>query len=122
MEGTNEMLKKRLIAISLALMVSMIAGCGINSVTKTQLEAVKPGDVLVYRYQKEGKSWFYADKITKIEGDKIFYNPSEKEGTSGNDERLKTFDTKRELSITKADLLKFETEQGDEKKVIIWIL
>ena len=47
------------------------AACGVNSVTKAQLEAVKPGDVLVYRYQKEGKSWFYADKITKIEGDKI---------------------------------------------------
>jgi hypothetical protein len=121
MEGTNEMLKKRLIAVSLALAVSMIAGCGINSVTKAQLEAVKSGDVLVYRYQKEGKSWFYADKITKIEGDKIFYNPSEKEGTSGSDERLKTFDAKRELSITKAEVLKFETEQGDEKKVIIWI-
>jgi len=96
-------------------------GCGINSVTKAQLEAVKPGDVLVYRYQKEGKSWFYADKITRIEGDKIYYNPSEKEGTAGNDERLKSFDTKRELSIAKADLLKFEAEQGDEKKVIIWV-
>ncbi|PYS97891.1 MAG: hypothetical protein DMF63_17700 [Acidobacteria bacterium] len=95
--------------------------CGVNSVTKAQLEAVKPGDVLVYRYQKEGKSWFYADKITKIEGDKIYFNPSQKEGTAGNDERLKAFDTSREVSMTKADLLKYETEQGDERKVIIWI-
>ena len=114
------MIRKYVLVIAAA-MVSLAAACGINSVTKAELEAVKPGDVVVYRYQKDGKSWFYADKITKIEGDKIFFNPSEKEGTAGNDERLKTFDTSRELSTTKADLLKYETEQGDERKVIIWI-
>src|SRR6187401_13898 len=108
--------------ILLALFAALLSlGCGINSVTKAQLEAVKPGDVLVYRYQKDGKSWFYADKITKIEGDKVYFNPSQKEGTAGNDERLKTFDTSRELSTTKADILKYETEQGDDRKVIIWI-
>ena len=101
--------------------VLLSAACWVNSVTKAQLEAVKPGDVLVYRYQKEGKSWFYADKITRIEGDKVYFNPSQKEGTAGNDERLKTFDTSREMSATKADILKYETEQGDERKVIIWI-
>ena len=114
------MIRKYVLVIA-ALMVSLAAACGVNSVTKEQLEAVKPGDVVVYRYQKDGKSWFYADKITRIEGDKIYYNPSDKEGTAGNDERLKTFDTKREMSTTKADLLKYETEQGDERKVIIWI-
>ena len=112
---------RRYFLVSAAVMVSLATACGINSVTRAQLEAVKPGDVLVYRYQKDGKSWFYADKITRIEGDKIYYNPSDKEGTSGNDERLKNFDTKREMSTTKADILKFETEQGDERKVIIWI-
>jgi len=100
---------------------SLIAACGVNSVTKAQLEAVKVGDVLVYRYQKDGKSWFYADKITRIEGDKIYFNPSDKEGTAGNDERIKSFDKTRELSMPKADLLKFENEQGDDRKVIIWI-
>jgi hypothetical protein len=98
-----------------------LSACGINSVTKAQLEAVKAGDVLTYRYQKEGKSWFYADKVTRVEGNKIYYNPSEKEGTAGNDERLGTYDTSRELSITKEELLKYETEQGDNRKVIIWI-
>ena len=96
-------------------------GCGINSVTKYDLEAVKPGDILVYRYQKSGKSWFYADKVTRIEGDRVFYNPSKNEGTAGNDERLKEFDDMREHSIAKQDLLKYESEQGDDKKVIIWI-
>ena len=114
------MIRKYVLVIA-AVMVSLAAACGMNSVTKAQLESVKAGDVLVYRYQKDGKSWFYADKITRIEGDKIFYNPSEKEGTAGNDERLKSFDTKREMSTTTADLLKYETEQGDERKVIIWI-
>jgi hypothetical protein len=112
---------RRWFLVCATVVVLIGAACGVNSVTRAQLEAVKPGDVLVYRYQKDGKSWFYADKITRIEGDKIYYNPSDKEGTSGNDERLKNFDTKREMSTTKADLLKFETEQGDERKVIIWI-
>jgi hypothetical protein len=98
-----------------------LAGCGINSVTKKQLEAVKPGDVLVYRFQKDGKSWFYVDKITRIEGDKIYYNPSTQEGTAGNDDRIYLFNTNRELSIPKSELLKYDTEQGDDKKVIIWI-
>jgi hypothetical protein len=107
--------------VTAAVVVSLASACGINSVTKAQLEAVKPGDVLVYRYQKDGKSWFYADKITRIEGDKIYYNPSEKEGTAGNDERIKSFDTKREMSTSKAELFKYETEQGEERKVVIWI-
>ena len=114
------MIRKYVLVVA-AVVVSLAAACGINSVTKAQLEGVKVGDVVVYRYQKDGKSWFYADKIVRIEGDKIYYNPSQKEGTAGNDERLKTFDTSRELSTTKADLLKYETEQGDERKVIIWI-
>jgi len=100
---------------------AFVLACGINSVTKSDLEAVKAGDILVYRYQKDGKSWFYADKITRIEGDKIFYNPSRNEGTAGNDERLKEFDNMREPFIAKQDLLKYESEQGDDRKVIIWI-
>lgn len=112
------MIRKGLLLLALS---SLAFACGVNSVTKAELEGVKAGDVIVYRYQKDGKSWFYADKITRIEGDKIYFNPSQKEGTAGNDERLKTFDTKRELSMTKADLLKYETEQGDDRRVIIWI-
>jgi hypothetical protein len=96
-------------------------GCGINSVTKRQLGAVKPGDVLVYRYQKDGKSWFYADKVTRIEGDTIYYNPSTQEGTAGNDDRIYLFNTSRELSIPRSELMTYDTEQGDGKKVIIWI-
>ena len=114
-------MNRKLLLMTAAIFISFVAACGVNSVTKAELEAVKAGDVVVYRYQKDGKSWFYADKITRIEGDKIFYNPSDKEGTSGSDARIKSFDTKRELSMTKADLLKYETEQGDERKVIIWI-
>lgn len=115
------MLYRKALLFAVIAIALFVGACGVNTVTRAQLEKVKVGDVLTYRYQKEGKSWFYADKITRIEGDKIFYNPSEKEGTAGNDERLKSFDTKRELSITKAELLKYETEQGEEKKVIIWI-
>jgi hypothetical protein len=113
-------MNKTIIMIA-ALVCLLISGCGVNSVTRQQLENVKADDVLVYRFQKDGKTWFYADKITRIEGDKIFYNPSKKEGTAGNDDRLKEFATDKESSISKADLLKYETEQGDDRKVIIWI-
>ncbi len=111
--------KKALLVIILVGL--LISACGVNSVTPQQLEQVKVGDVLVYRFQKDGKSWFYADKITRIEGDTIFFNPSKKEGTAGNDERLKEFATDKESSIAKAELLKYATEQGADKKVIIWI-
>ncbi len=114
------MIRRRLLIIAGTVLL-FAAGCGVNSVTKAQLESVKAGDVLVYRYQEGGKSWFFADKITRIEGDKIYYNPSDKKGTAGNDERLKKFYTSRELSMTKAELLKFETEQGEDRRVIIWI-
>ena len=111
------MIRKTLILLTLATALA----CGINSVSKRQLEEVKAGDVITYRYQKGGKSWFYSDKVTRVDGDKIFYNPSKSESTAGNDTRIQSFDTDRELSIPKADLLKFETEQGEERKVVIWI-
>ena len=106
---------------STILSVILMVGCGINSVTKQQLENVKAGDILVYRFQKDDKSWFYSDKITRIENGKIYYNPGKMEATAGNDDRLNAFQTDKEGSITKDELLKYETEQGDEKKVVIWI-
>ena len=112
---------KQLMFLAILWLASFGAACGINSVTKQELENVKAGDVLVYRFQRNGKSWFYADKITRIEGDKIFYNPSKSESTSGSDARLKEFQTESESSMPKTDLYKYETEQGDDKKVIIWI-
>ena len=71
----------RLRILFVVAVVGVALGCGINSVSKRQLGAVKAGDVLTYRYQKGGKSWFYADKVTRVEGDKIYYNPSSNEST-----------------------------------------
>ena len=105
----------------IALILTFAVACGINSVSKRQLEEVKAGDVITYRYQKNGKSWFYADKVTKVDADKVYYHPSKSESTAGNDGRIQSFDTDRELSIAKAELVKFETEQGEERKVVIWI-
>jgi hypothetical protein len=101
--------------------VLFVGACGINSVTKAELESVKAGNVITYRYRKGDKEWFYADKIVRVEGDTLYYNASKSESTKGTDERLKEFDTTQELSIKKADLLKYETEQGEDKKKIIWI-
>jgi|SRR5688572_23258771 len=115
------MLFKRLIALCLTAAAVLGSACGINTVSKSELEAVKPGNVLTYRYKKEDKDWFHADMITRIDGDTIYYNASKNESTKGNDVRIKDFDTTQELSMKKADLLKYETEQGDDKKTIIWI-
>ena len=111
------MIKKSLIVFLFALTLA----CGINSVSRRQLEGVKAGDVITYRYQKGGKSWFYADKVTRVDSEKVYYHPSNRESTAGNDTRIRSFDTDRELSIPKADFLKYETEQGEDRKVVIWI-
>lgn len=115
------MLSKKILAIIVVSSLTFLAGCGINSVTRAELEAVKPGNVLTYRYRKVDKEWFYADKITRIEGDTIYYNASKSESTKGSDARIKDFDTTQELSIKKEELLKFATEQGEDKKKVIWI-
>jgi hypothetical protein len=114
------MIRKATIAAVFA-SILLSAACGINSVTKAELEKVKAGDTVVYRYQKDGKSWFYADKITRVDGDTLYYNPGTNEVTAGNDSRVYKFDTDRQLEIKRADLLKYDTEQGDDRKVIIWI-
>lgn len=110
------------IIIPIIPLLILLSGCNVNSVTKQQLENVKAGDILVYRYKKaDGKTWFYADKVTRIEGDKIFFTPSKSEATAGADYRLSEFLNNKEISVTKEEILKFADEQGDEKKVIIWI-
>ena len=97
------------------------SGCGINSVTKAEIEKIHAGNVVTYRYRKADKEWFYADKIVRVEGDSIYYNASKNESTKGNDHRLRDFDNSKELAMKKEDLLKYETEQGEERKKIIWI-
>src|SRR5262245_19214208 len=115
------MFLRRIVIITLAAAAAIILGCGINTVTQSELEQVKAGNVLTYRYKKADKDWFYSDKVTRVDGDTIYYNPSRNESTKGNDVRIKDFDTTQELSIKKAELLKYATEQGEEKKTIIWI-
>jgi hypothetical protein len=111
---------KRYFALFFAV-VLVVTTCGINSVTKAELESLKAGNVITYRYRKGDKEWFYADKIVRVEGDTLYYNASKSESTKGTDERIKDFDTTQELSMKKADLLKYESEQGEDKKKIIWI-
>ncbi len=109
-------------ALVLTTSLLLFTACGINSVTKAEIEGIRPGNTITYRFKKsDGKGWFYADKVTRIEGDTIFYNASKNESTSGTDARLDEFDTTRELSVKMADLIKFETEQPPNDKKIIWI-
>jgi hypothetical protein len=115
-------MKTKKTIIKIISLMFLFSGCNPNSVTKLQLEKIKAGDVLVYRYQKpDGKTWYFADKITRIEGDRIFYNPGKSEATASHNFHLTEFLTTIELSATKEEILKYGTEQGLEKKVIIWI-
>jgi|SRR5688572_3241660 len=116
-----KVLSKRLVFLCIAAAVLVVSSCGINTVSQSELESVKPGNVLTYRYKKGDKDWFYSDKVTRVDGDTIYYNASRNESTKGNDVRIKDFDTTQELSIKKAELLKYATAQGEEKKTIIWI-
>ena len=50
---------------------TLALACGINSVSRRQLEGVKAAHVITYRYQKGGKSWFYADKVTRVDSEKV---------------------------------------------------
>lgn len=108
-------------ALIVAAVFALFTGCGINSVTKAEIEAIKPGNKITYRYQKDGKSWFYADKVTRVDADTVYYNASKSESTKGSDARLDDYDTTRELSIKKSEIVKYETEQAPDSKKIIWI-
>jgi hypothetical protein len=106
----------------LPVLVLLGATLACNTVSRQQLQNVKVGDKLVYRYKKtDGKEWMYVDKITRIEGDKIYYVPGKIEATSKNELSLDNFVTDREGSITRDELLKYTEETGDDHKVVIEI-
>ncbi len=102
-----------------AVVLISVAATACNTVTKEQLEKVKVGDILVYRYRKAGKSWFYKEKVVRIEGDTYVVNPSKKEGTSKN--IVPNDFAPVEKKIAKADLLKLAVESGTDRTVVIEI-
>jgi len=101
------------------LLLGIVPAC--NTVSKQQLQSVKVGDKLIYRHKKDGREWMWAEKITRIDGDKIYYNPGKKEATSKNAPALDDFDTSQEDVITKEELLKYSDLTDDDQKVIIEI-
>lgn len=101
----------------------LISGCGINSVTEQELAAIKPGDIVIWRYQKaedENKSWMYTDRIEAVDGDKLTFVTSIKES---NDKRMIEIREFREekLFTTLTELKKHHLAQGPDEKVIIEI-
>jgi hypothetical protein len=116
------MFKSRTAFILICVLSAIAFGCSAAKVTRAELEALKPGNIVVFRYDKDGKTWRYAEKITKIEGDTVYYYPSKYEGASGKDYKITTdFDQSRELSRSKAEYYKYETDQGEERRAIMWI-
>jgi hypothetical protein len=107
--------------LGLIVLISGMLILACNTVTKEQLKNVKVGDKLIYRAKKDGKEWMWAEKITRIEGDKVYYNPGKMEATSKNAPALDDFDTTKEGSIGKEELLKYSDLTGDDQKVIIEI-
>ena len=109
--------------LTLLMCTAFLTGCGINSVTPEEIAAIKPGDLVIWRYAKasdDKKSWMYTDRIETVEGDKITFKTSVNES---NDKRMDEIREFREetYETTLTDLKKFATEQPPDSKVIIEI-
>ena len=114
--------KRKMGIVVIAIWSIVAIGCSASKVTRAELEALKPGNIVVFRYDKDGKTWRYGEKITKIEGDRIYYNPSKYESGDGKTAKITTdFDTAKELSRTKEEYFKYETEQPPDRRAIMWI-
>ena len=101
--------------------VALLAGCDKDSVTAAEIEAIGPGSKVIYRFFEDGKRWYYLDKVTRIEGDTVYYLPSVHKSSSSSDGRLYDLNTSRELSMTRAELMKFQTSQEPNNKKIVRI-
>jgi hypothetical protein len=106
-----------LVLVSAALGIGL--ACSVAKVSRAELEALKPGNIVIFRYDKDGKTWRYAEKISRIEGDKIYYFPSKYEGASGKDYKINSDFSDKEMSRTKEEYYKFETDQGAERRAIM---
>lgn len=114
----------RLAAAFILSAIAFCFACSAAKVTRAQLEALKPGDIVVFRYDKDGKTMKYSEKIARIEGDTIYYFPSKYETPGGgkDDYKIRTdFVETSERSRTKEEFYKYETEQGPEKRTAMWI-
>ncbi len=104
------------------LFVVFLTGCSAAKVSRAELEALKAGDVVVFRHDRDGKTWRYAEKITKVDAEKIYYYPSKYESGDGKTYKVATeFDESTERSRTREEYYKFETDQGPERRAIMWI-
>jgi hypothetical protein len=112
---------QRVFLLMVSVSVAMGMACSAAKVSRTDLEALKPGNVVIFRYDKDGKTWRYAEKISRIEGDKIYYFPSKYEGASGKDYKINSDFSDKEMSRTKEEYYKFETDQGPERRAIMYI-
>ncbi len=115
---------RNLSIFTLFVCVVIALGCSAAKVTRAELEALKPGNIVVFRYDKDGKTMRYGEKITRIEGDTIYYYPSKYEGPGTAKDAYKItsdFEESKELSRSKQEYYKFETDQGPERRAIMWI-
>ncbi len=109
--------------LSVIAVASLLCGCGINSVTEEEIAAIKPGDVLIWRYAKaedDNKSWMYTDRIETIEGDKVTYKTSTNESTDKRMTEIREF-REETYQTTLTKLKTYHAEQPPDSKVIIEI-
>lgn len=112
----------RKLLFSLAATV-LVCGCGINTVTEQEIAAIKPGDVVIWRYQKasdENKSWMYTDKIEAVDGDKVTFVTSVKESTDKRMTEIREFRDEK-LTTTLTEMKKHHVGQPPDEKMIIEI-
>jgi hypothetical protein len=101
----------------------LVCGCGINTVTEQEIAAIKPGDIVIWRYQKasdENKSWMYADKIEAVDGDKVTFLTSVKESNDKRMDEIREFHEEK-LTTTLTEMKKYHVAQPPDEKMIIEI-
>jgi hypothetical protein len=109
------------VALAVIVLLLFLTGCGLRSVNKAEIEAIKPGDRIMWRFEKDDSNWYYIDKVTRVDDRLIYYHPSVNQSTSRSDARLYDFDTSVERYYEKSEIVKYDSEQGPEDKRIIRI-
>lgn len=88
---------------------------------QAHLEPPRVNDLHLYRYQKDGRSWFYAEKVTRVTADSIWVRASIHEYT-----RKSRFDpvpegefTREEVARAIKDVQAYQHETGPESTILL---
>lgn len=109
--------------------IGLLVGLGVgvslyrHANVKAKLSTLQVGDVLVYRTTEDGKSWFYGERVSRIEGDQVGLQRTQLRSTSLD--HLSTSSARDfasvELSRPLAEIRADQDSHGPSELVIIEI-